>query len=67
MGMSYWECYNIPVTFRIWFIRRINEEITRTNKNGDGQSRAAHHNSPEVREMQGRERAQVPSKLRRFT
>ena len=67
MGMSYWECYNIPVSFRIWFIRRINEEITRTNKNGDGQSRAAHLNSPEVREMQGRERAQVPSKLRRFT
>ena len=67
MGMSYWECYNIPVSFRIWFIRRINEEIKRTNKDGEGQSRAAHHNSPEVREMQGRARAQVPSKLRRFT
>lgn len=67
MGMNYVESYNIPVSFRIWFIRRINEEIKKTNKEGEGQSRAAHHNTPSVREMQGRARSQVPSNLRRFT
>ena len=67
MGLSYWECYNIPVSFRIWFIRRINEEIKRSNKDGEGQSRAAHQNTSDIREMQGKARSQVPSKLRRFT
>ena len=32
MGFSYWETYNIPVSYRIWFIRRINEEISRLMK-----------------------------------
>jgi len=67
MGFSYWECYNVPVSYRIWFIRRINEEISKTNKEGDGQSRGLQHNTPDVRGMQNRARAQVPSRLRRFT
>ena len=67
MGLSYWECYNIPVSYRIWFIRRINEEIKKSNEKGDGNSRALHHNTPDVRAMQNRSRQQVPSKLRRFT
>jgi hypothetical protein len=67
MGMSYWECYNIPVSYRIWFIQRINEEIKKSGKDGETQSRAAHHNTPDIRAMQGRARAQVPSNLRRFT
>jgi hypothetical protein len=65
--MSYSDTYNIPISYRTWFIKRINQEIKKTNSEGDGQSRAAHHNSPEIREMQGRSRAQVPAKLRRFT
>jgi len=70
MGFGYRDCYLLPVWQRVWFIERINKEIKETNKNngGDGAStRAAHHNDPSTRAMQGRHRAQVPAKLRRFT
>ncbi len=63
MGFSYIECYNIPVWQRIWFIRRINEEI----KKSQGQSKDAYQNSPDNRALQGRTRHQVPAKLRRFS
>lgn len=63
MGFSYEEAYNLPVWQRVWFIKRINKEI----KASQGQSHAAHTNSPDSRTMMGRSRAQVPSKLRRFT
>jgi hypothetical protein len=67
MGFSYNESYSIPVSYRHWFIKRINDEIKRTNDSGDPNSRALHHNTPDVRAMQGRGREQVPSKLRRFS
>jgi len=63
MGFSYVECYNIPVWQRIWFIKRINEEMKRAN----GQSRSPENNTAEARAMMGRARQQVPAKLRRFT
>ena len=59
--------YNIPITYRVWFINRIGQEIQKSNDNGDGGSRAAHHNTADMRSLQGRDRANVPSKLRRFT
>lgn len=64
MGFSYWECYNLPVQYRAWFLRRLGEEIKKTQ---DGGSRAAHDNAAEQRAMMGRHREQVPAKLRRFT
>ena len=69
MGFGYRECYMLPVWQRIWFIKRINKEIRKTADNNDGEaaSRAAHHNDPTIRALQGRQRAQVPAKLRRFT
>ena len=70
MGFTYIECYNIPVWQRIWFITRLNEEIAKANKanGGDGAStRAAHHNTPDARELMGRHRNMVPANLRRFT
>jgi hypothetical protein len=67
MGFSYWECYNIPISYRMWFLRRINEEIKRANEKGEGQSRALHQNSPDVRAMQGMQRPDSPARLRRFT
>lgn len=67
MGFSYWECYNIPVSYRIWFIRRINEEVRRANEKGESQSRALHQNTPDVRAMQGMQRPDSPARLRRFT
>jgi hypothetical protein len=67
VGFSYVECYNIPVWQRRWFLERLNKEIKRANDQQSGASRAAHDNSPDARAMAGRARAQVPSKLRRFT
>jgi len=69
MGFSYIEGYNLPVWQRIWFIQRLNQEIKRS-QGSDGQnqaSRAAHQNTSEARELMGRQRNQVPAKLRRFT
>lgn len=63
MGFSYDEAYNLPLWQREWFIKRINKEI----KASQGQSRAAETNDAETRALMGRARAQVPSKLRRFT
>ena len=62
-GFSYNEAYNLPVWQRIWFINRLNQEI----KKSQGQSHAAHANSPDARAMMSRARSQVPAKLRRFT
>lgn len=69
-GFSFTEAWNIPVTWRRWFIERINMEIERSrgeNGEGQGESRAAHHNTPDVRALQGKNRQQTPSRLRRFT
>jgi hypothetical protein len=67
-GFSYAEAYNLPVSYKRWFIARIVKELNKTSEDGgETQSRAAHHNTPEMREMQGRQRSQVPSRLRRFS
>ena len=63
MGFTYDEAYNLPIWQREWFIKRINKEV----KAAQGQSRAAHDNTPDTRSIMGRSRSQVPSKLRRFT
>jgi hypothetical protein len=63
MGFSYWECYNMAIPYRVWFLKRLQEEIKKSN-NG---SRAADQNTPEQRSMMDRSRQQVPAKLRRFT
>ena len=62
MGFTYYEAYNLPIWQRLWFIQRINQEIKKTND-----SRAAHQNDPQTRQMMSKHRAQVPAKLRRFT
>jgi hypothetical protein len=67
MGFTYTESYSLPVWQRIWFIERISEEIKKSNKNEQSQSRAMHQNAPDHRAMQGRSRQHVPAKLRRFT
>ena len=69
MGFTYGEAYDLPIWQREWFLERINKEIMKTAENNEGQAstRAAHHNHAESRAMQGRHRAQVPARLRRFT
>ncbi len=70
MGFTYSEAYSIPIWQREWFLDRLNREIERTNEANNNQgatTRAAHHNSADLRSMQGRHRQQVPARLRRFT
>jgi len=61
IGMSWTESYNLPVWKRRWLITRINEELKK------GNTRSPDQNTPDVREMSGMQRAQVPANLRRFT
>ena len=65
MGFSYIEAYNIPIWIRQWMLKRLNKELKASQKNNG--SRAAHQNDADSRALMGRHRAQVPSKLRRFT
>jgi len=67
MGFTYRECMDLPIWQRKWFIERINEEFKRAKEANSDASRAAHHNTPDSRAMQGRARSHVPAKLRRFT
>jgi len=58
----------MPVSYKQWFITRIKKELTRDSEDGSTtQSRALHHNPPDVRAMTGHSRAESPSRLRRFT
>ena len=66
-GFSYSDAYKLPIQYRAWFINRINQEFKKSNDKGDGASRAAHHNTPDTRQLQGRARDHVPANLRRFT
>jgi len=68
-GFTFTEAWNIPITWRMWFIQRINAEFDKSRGENDegGMSRAAHQNTPDVRQLQGMARAQSPSRLRRFT
>ncbi len=66
-GFTWSETQSMPVSYKKWFIERINKEITRSNDDGNTQSRALHQNSPDVRSLQGRTREASPSRLRRFT
>lgn len=66
-GFTYKEAYNMPVSYKRWFIDRISRELSRTSDDGHAQSRALHDNSPDVRALSGHARAETPSRLRRFT
>jgi hypothetical protein len=64
-GFLYEEVYRMPVSYKRWFIERIGKELNKDN--GETQSKALHQNTPDVRSLQNKARAQVPSRLRRFT
>lgn len=57
----------MPVSYKRWFIERIGKELKGSKDSDSAQSRALHQNSPDVRSMQNKARAQTPSRLRRFT
>jgi hypothetical protein len=66
-GFTWRETQHMPVSYKRWFIERINKELTRSSDAGQTRSRAAHQNTPDVRSLQGMSREQSPSRLRRFT
>ena len=66
-GFSYTEIYNLPVSYKRWFIQRISNELNKTAEKGETQTKALHQNTPDIRSLQGKMRSQVPAKLRRFT
>lgn len=67
VGFSYKEAYDLPVWIRSWFIKRTSEEFKRAAEKGETPpSRAAHHNDPSTRSLQG-QRPHTPARLRRFT
>lgn len=68
LGFSFTEAMNLPLSWRKWFIDRIQKELNKKGPNGETlPSKAAHHNTPDVRQMMGMARDQVPARLRRFT
>lgn len=67
-GFSYSDARKLSLRHREWFVDRVVKEMTKSAEKGDSsQSRAAHQNSPQVRNLLGLDRDQVPANLRRFT
>jgi hypothetical protein len=67
MGVTWTEFYTMSVPLRMWLIERTRAEL---NKSQDGKnapsSKAPHDNTPDIRSMLGKQRSEVPAKLRRF-
>jgi len=62
-----WDSFpKLPVSYRRWFIKRLNKEMAQASENGGG-ARGAHNNMPDTRGLQGRVRPKVPSRLQRMT
>ena len=62
-GFTYRETYNMPVSYKRWFIQRIVKELTK-GKDDSPPPRTA---DPETRAMLGMSRPEAPPRLRRFT
>lgn len=67
-GMTWSDYRKFPVAYRRWLVGRINEEIKKAAENQNGQtSRGMHDNTPDIRQLTGKSRDVVPSRLTRFT
>jgi hypothetical protein len=56
----------MPVSYRTWFLSRLQKELSRAYKN-DEPTKAVHHNNPLMNQMTGKSRSDTPARLRRFT
>ena len=53
-GMTPADYYNFPVAYKRWLIERIDKEIQKASEGGAPiPSKAAHHNDPHIRAMNG--------------
>jgi hypothetical protein len=67
-ALTYRDYISLPVMNRKWLIKRIEDEIKKSQeKNGEPNARGSHLNTPEIRAMTNKTRTHVPSKLQRFT
>ncbi len=66
-GFTYTETYTMPVEYKRWFLNRITQELQRNTGDNGTATRAAHADTPEMRALSGKTRAEVPSRLKRFT
>lgn len=67
-GMNWETYYKFPISYRRWLINRINQEIEKAANIPNGNaSKGYHDNTPDIRELTGKQRANPPAKLRRFT
>jgi hypothetical protein len=67
-GFTYTEAYKLPITYRKWFIDRINKEFKKATEAGeDPQTRASHQGDSMSRMLSGKSRGEMPSRIRRFT
>jgi len=62
MGFTFHDAMNLPIWQRKWFVQRFVTEIDSSNT-----SKSASDNTPDQRALMGRQREQVPARLRRFT
>lgn len=67
MGFTWSEYMELPVTYKEWFLKRMLKEVTRSQNEGSGATRAMHHNDSQTRAMQGFVNPNAPARLRRFT
>ena len=61
MGFTYRGAYVLPIYQRKWFINRLAKEIKETNQSKASQS------DPSYNALSGKNRSQIPSRLRRFS
>jgi hypothetical protein len=65
-GFTNTDIDQMQVQRKIWYMERLSKEITKGADDGSG-TRATHQNTPEIRELQGRQRTTGPARTRRFT
>lgn len=65
--MSWADANSIPVAYKRWLIERVSKELKQTSDNGQTATKAIEGNRPNVRAAQGRQRTDVPARLRRFS
>lgn len=67
-GMTWTDYKTFPVSYKIWLIKRINEEIQKSSeKQSDIPAKGAHNHTPDMRSLTQKARTTVPAKLQRFT
>ena len=60
MGMTYRDAYNLPIWKRSWYLKRLIDEISKSN----GQSKST---SAQARALGNKTRPDGPHRTRRFT